>query len=228
MKGRKLSTALLGALVGVILASSQGVFATHTPADKVVASGRKVVVFAPNTRVELLRATLKTSKPSDLILQISMECSIVTDVQTGPDPVAGATDTDIAEGTVRAWVEIDGVIVPIMSMSQPPQNPQSPANIGDDTDKVTFCNRVHQQDAADGENAQDGLDKLRTYIRTKASNSFNWLRLNMGSSPSPHQIVVWGELTTNTFGATARAEALVGNRSMIVEPAKLANDATIN
>lgn len=224
MKGRKLSTALLGALVGVILASSQAVFATHTPADKVVASGRKAVVAAPGTAVELLRATLKTSKPTDLILQVSMECSIITDVQTGGTGVAGAVDSSTAEGTVRAWVEIDGQIVPIMSASNPPQPPPPP---GDDTDKVTFCNRVHQQDAEDTENAADGLDKYRTYLETKEANSFNWLRLNLGSSPSPHVIVVRADLTTDTVGTAAGAEAIVGNRSMIVEPAKLANDATI-
>lgn len=197
--------------------------ATHTPADKVVAAGSKVVVAAPNQSVTLLTATLKTSKPTDLILHVAMECSIITDVQTGPTTIGGSVDSSAAEGSVRAWVEINGQVVPINSMSNPPQNP--PAAGDKTTDGVTFCSRVHQQDAADGEDPEDGLDKYRTYLRTKNANAFNWLRLNMGSGM--HTITVKADLTVDTVGEAARAEAYVGNRSLIVEPAKLANDATI-
>lgn len=217
----------------IVLAFNTVGQATHSPANKVVAAGSKVVVMQANDPAEpdpdplvteLLSATLRTSKPTDLILAVSMECSIITDVQTGPSGTAGATDTATAEGKVRAWVTIDGKLVPINSMSEPPQNPDDQV-AGEDNDKVTFCNRVHTQDAEDGENDEDGLDKLRTYLETKNANAFNWLRLNMGSGI--HTIKVIGELTTNTSGHALGAEALVGNRSLIAEPAKLANDARI-
>jgi hypothetical protein len=198
--------------------------ATHTPADKVVAAGDKVEEAGPGDTVLLLSAKLKTSKPTDLIMSLSMECSIITDVQTGPSAVAGATDTATAEGKVRAWIEIDDDIVPINSISGSSQNPED-QEPGDDSDKVTFCNRVHTQEAADGEDEQDGLDKLRTYIETKSANAFNWLRLNMGNGE--HTIKVFGEFTTNVSGSALGAEAFVGNRSLIVQPEKLANDATI-
>jgi hypothetical protein len=217
MKGRKLSTALLGALVGVILASSQGVFATHAPADKVVAAGSTLQVMAPGANVPILSATLRTSKPTDLILNVNMECSIFTRLVTG----GGATDSAQATGDIRAWVEIDGQTVPINSMSSPPQNPPAAGNPL--VDGVTFCNRTYQRTVQDLEG--DGATDLEDdFIDTKNSNSFSWLRLNMGAGI--HTIVVRATLTTSaTPDATARA--VIGNRSLIVEPEKLANDATI-
>lgn len=216
MKGRKLSTALLGALVGVILASSQGVFATHAPANKVVAAGSTLQVLGPQAEATILTATLRTSKPTDLILSVSMECSIFTRLTTND-----TNPTSSAEGQVRAWVEIDGTIVPINSISTPPQNP--PAAGGED-DKVTFCNRKYQRSVTDDEDPLDGQDIEEDFIDTKNANSFNWLRLNMGSGI--HTIVVKATLTETIMG-DATAEAVIGNRSLIAEPEKLANDATI-
>jgi hypothetical protein len=122
---------------------------------------------------------------------------------------------------VRAWVEIDGKIVPINSVSNPPQPPPA---AGDDTDKVTFCNRTYSRTVTDAEDPLDGQDIEDDFIDTKNANSFNWLRLNMGSGT--HTIVVKATLTEATNG-DATAEAVIGNRSLIVEPEKLANDATI-
>jgi hypothetical protein len=224
MKGRKLSTALLGALVGVILAGSQVVFATHTPADKVVATGDKMVVMGPSIPVTILTATLKTSKPTDLILNVNMECSIFTSLVTGGTGVMGS-DTATATGEILAWVEIDDVIVPINSMSSPPQNPPLP---GDPSDGVTFCNRTYSRTVTDTENNMppDGQDMESDFIDTKSSNSFTWLRLNLGNLPAPHKIEVVATLTESAT-PDATAQAMIGNRSLIVEPAKLANDATI-
>jgi hypothetical protein len=221
MKGRKLSTALLGALVGVILASSQGVFATHAPANKVVAAGDTLAVLGPGANVPILSATLRTSKPTDLILNVNMECSIFTRLVTGPSG-AGGSDTATASGDIRAWIEIDGAVVPINSISNPPQNPPPPGDIA--TDSVTFCNRTYSRTVTDAENPLNGQDIEDDYIDTKNANSFTWLRLNMGSGI--HTIVVKATLTESTTG-DATAEAVIGNRSLIAEPEKLANDATI-
>lgn len=222
VKQRKLSIALLGALVGVILAGSQGVFATHQPADKLFAAASKTVRFSPNTNIQLLSATVKNSKPTDVILQVSMECSIITDNVIAGSTVPGAQESAATEGTVRVWVEVDGKIVPVISSSAPPQPAPPP---GDDTDKVTFCNRVFNRTVADAEDPQDGYDRSRDYIETKTSNSFNWIRLNMQSGI--HTIVVKADLSHfSTTGSTA--SAFVGNRSLVGIPGKFANDATVN
>ncbi len=230
---------LMGLLVGSI---AQNVGATHMPADKVVAAGSTVQQVRPApTGTLLLEARLKTSKPTDLILMVTAECSIITDVTTGPSTTGGATSSQEAEGRIRIWVVIDGKIVPINSVSSPPQDPADQPS-GTDRDKVTFCNHVHRQEVADGESPTDGIDRLRTYHRTKDANGFNWLRLNMGAGP--HTIQVFGELCLRNVGgaqcdptetstgpsggvAGALADGYVGNRSLIVLPEKLANDATI-
>jgi hypothetical protein len=207
--------------VGVILASSQGVFATHAPANKVVAAGDTLAVFGPGAAVPILSATLRTSKPTDLILNVNMECSIFTRLITGPSG-NGGTDTASATGDIRAWVEIDNQVVPINRISNPPQNPPPPGNIA--TDSVTFCNRTYSRTVTDAENPLDGQDIEDDYIDTKNANSFTWLRLNMGSGI--HTIVVKATLTETVTG-DATAEAVIGNRPLIAEPEKLANDATI-
>lgn len=215
--------ALLGTVaiaVPVIAAPSGG----GTPANKAVAAGGKTEVFAPNENVTILSATLKTSKPTDLILAVSLECSILTDVviNGGPDVT---TETASAEGTVLVWVELDGKIVPIQAVSAPPQNGATP-EVGNDTDKVTFCDRLHERTVTDREQDTDGIDGSRDYQRTKSANAFNWLRLNAGSGD--HVVTVKATLVTDAFGEGSNAQAIIGNRTLIVEPTRLANAAVIS
>lgn len=151
---------------------------------------------------------------------MSLECSIFTRLITGPSS-DGGTDTATASGHIRAWVEIDGKIVPVNSTASPLE--PVPA-AGDDTDKVTFCNRTYSRTVTDAEDPLDGQDIEDDFIATKDANAFNWLRLNMGAGK--HTIVVKASLVQATSG-DATAEAAIGNRSLIVQPAKLANDASI-
>jgi hypothetical protein len=204
------------ALAALIVGGTQGVFATHAPANKVVAAGDKMVVTGPQTATPILSATLRTSKPEDLILQVALECSITTALVTSNDDPSSS-----ASGDIRVWVEIDGVRVPINSISNPPQPPPA---AGDPSDEVTFCNRTYSRTVMDQESPPNGQDREQDFIETKTSNAFNWLRLNMQSGI--HTIVVKATLTTSVTG-DATAEALIGNRSLIVEPTKLANDASI-
>lgn len=199
--------------VGVLLFG--GVFgarATHMPADKVVAAGSTLEVVGPNAEVTILSATMRTSSPTDLILSVTMECSIFTRLLTGPSGDGGASSATAA-GTVRAWVEVDGQIVPVIS-----------AGAGSEADKVTFCNRVYSRTVTDAEDPLDGQDIEEDFIDTKSANAFNWLRLNVGSGT--HTITVKATLLQKTAG-DATAEAAIGNRTLVVEPAKLANDADV-
>ena len=196
--------------------------ANHTPADKPFAAASKSTKTGPTEKLELLRTTVRNSKTTDIVLQLSMECSIITDNVILGSTVAGAEESATTAGKVRAWIEIDDVIVPIVSTSSQSQSP--PAE-GDDTDKVTFCNRVFERTVRDAEDPEDGYDYSRDYIATKSSNSFNWVRLNMGSGT--HTIVVYGEFEENaTAGSTA--DAYIGNRSLVGIPGKFANDAVIS
>jgi hypothetical protein len=219
--------ALLAAVLVLAPGMAAPAFAANTaptPANKAAASGRKAVVIAPQTNVELLSVVMKTSKPTDLILQVSLECTIFTRLVTGGSAMPGPTDTSSAHGFVRVWVTLDNEIVRIQDASMPPQNPSVPQ--GDDSDKVTFCDREYSRTVSDEENPMDGLDKTDDYIRTKSTHAFNWLRLNTGSGV--HTIRVMADLDATAAGQPdTTAEAIVGNRTLIIEPTKTAVNAVI-
>jgi hypothetical protein len=200
------------ALCAALLVVVTGAFAgAGSPADKVVAGGDKTVVMAPQTGATLLTATMSTSKPTDLILSVTSECSILTTV----DNVGSSTAT--AFGQVRIWVEVDGQIVPVQSISNPPQ--ATPAG-GDDTDKAVFCERTHTVTFM----PTTQTDTISQYQATKSANAFNWLRQNVGAGS--HTITVKADLASSATNGTA--EAIVGNRTLVVEPTKMANDAIIS
>ena len=219
---------VLGALVGAVGITIPVAVAAEggggTPANKAVAAGSKTEVIAPGSNAPIMSATFKTSKPSDLLIGVSLECSILTNVVINGSPTAGATETSLAQGAVRVWAELDGKIVPIQDVSTPPQDPESSGN-GDDSVKVTFCDRVHERTVTDREDAEDGVDGSEDYQATKSANAFNWVRLNAGSGP--HTLVIKADLTASGTGAST-AEAVIGNRTLIIEPTKMANNADIS
>jgi hypothetical protein len=213
-----LRNALLGVLsLGLLLNFViNPALATHTPANKATAAGSKIVKAAPGTNVTLLTATLRTSSTKDLLLNVSLECSILTQLITNNE-----NNEASARGAVRVWIEIDGNIVPINDVSAPGD---STPGVGEDSDKVTFCDREYKRTVTDAEDPEDGIDEIRDYIKTKAAHSFQWVSLNLGNGI--HNVVVKADLTVaQTDSATA--EAYVGNRTLVIEPTAMANDVTV-
>ena len=220
------ATAAVGAMLlfaaGFVVNQATGASA-GVPADKPFAAASKTMKFAATPavpRTELMRAVVHNSKTSDIVLMLSMECSIILNNVIAGSTVAGTSQSATTDGAIRAWIEIDGQTVPIISSSTPPQNPPPPGNA---SDKVTFCSTVFNRTHSDAE-GQDGLDRSEDYLATKTSNSFNWVRLNMGAGD--HTIVVYGDLTANSSSGST-ASAYVGNRSLVGLPGKFANDAVI-
>lgn len=227
MLGVRPRVAAAGALALALSAGylAQGTYAAGgTPANKAVAAGSKRVVTGPGVKVKLMSATFKTSKPTDLLIQISAECSILTDVVIPGSDEPGATQTAEASASVRVWAELDGKIVPLNDISSPPQDPADSAK-GTDSDKATFCDRLHRRTVSDREDPQDGVDGSRDYMLTKSANAFNWVRMNAGSGL--HELVVYADLAVGTLTAGSNAQAHIGNRTLIVEPTKMANAAVI-
>ena len=70
----------------------------------------------------------------------------------------------------------------------------------------------------------DGDDTIQLYLKTRAAHAFDWVRLNLGSGI--HVIEVKAQLTAQATGM-GTAKALVGKRTLVAQPAKLANDASI-
>jgi hypothetical protein len=200
------------ALAGALLVVATGAFAgsSATPANKVVASGSSTVVMAPKTGATLLTATMSTSKPTDLSLLVTAECSILTTLENV------GTSTASARGQVRIWTEVDNQIVPIQSTSEPPQN-TPPA--GGDKDKSVFCERMHKVEFIEPTNTST----IKQYEETRNADAFNWVRLNVGAGT--HKIAVKADLNSEAVNGTA--EAVVGNRTLIVDPTHMANNAII-
>ena len=184
--------------------------ATHQPADKMAVSGSSLEVItvpllagASTTTAELLKGTIKTSSPTDLVLSVNLECALWTDITT-----VGNDDSE-SVARVKVWVEIDGKPVPVSS---------------DDTaekGKVVFCDRAYRRTTTDFDDEDARID---SYLRTRSAHSFDWISMNLGSGV--HTISVKGELITSVTG-TGMAQAAIGKRTLIVEPTKLANDVTI-
>lgn len=207
---------LLGVLsVAVVLAITslplQPARATHQPADKVAVAANNVDVIGPvqlvagssSSTVTLLSGSLKTSSPTDLVIKVTLECALQTDVKT----VGNADSTAIA--AVEVWVEIDGFPVPVSNFPAP------------DNGRVVFCNRTFQLKTS----LFDDLDAtIELFLKTRSANAFNWVDLNLGAAV--HTIEVKAQLTAQVTGS-GRAQAIVGKRTLVVEPEKLANDAQI-
>lgn len=231
----RVTNLLLGALVVSILSTTLMASVTHQPANKVVAAGQKVLTVDGDTPsatgTEIMKSTFKTSGPTDLMVHVTLECAILTELnnQGGTNP--GRTSFTEAEGRIRVWLEFDGKIVAIDQLSTNPQ-PSDPADVGDDFDKVTFCLNKRKQGLSDAEDPQDGHDTLYTYLRTKQANAFNWIIMNTGgwSNSNIHTLVVKADLQTVTGatpGSTATATGFVGNRMLIAEPTKMSNHASV-
>jgi hypothetical protein len=234
-----MSTGILVVLLaGVLVSQALQAGATHQPADKAAARGSKIAVVQPGTEVPILAATMKTSKPQDLIFSVTLECSIITQTYI-PGGDEATTQSSNASGTVRIWVEIDDIVVPINSAVEPPNDPSEPGN---DTDKVTFCHREQEHEVTDQEENEnaignqngDGLDEQRLYINSKTANAFNWIYMNAGSDV--HDIVVYADLVTSDPACPAAgqpateaecSQAMIGNRTLTVFPERLANDAVV-
>lgn len=211
------------ALAGVFVASALLVTyaapeagADHEPANKVAAAGSTVEVAAPGQTVPVLQERVKVSSPFDLILSLSAECDILTELTVGGGGLT--TDSASAFGQVRMFITIDGRRVPITTSDSSPPAPGTQ----DDDGKVVFCNRAHEKSIQDDED--DGTDEHRDMTRTRQANSFNWLALDVGfnyDDPANGQnivdIVVFAEFT-ETQANRGRAEALIGNRTLIAEP----------
>ena len=239
LKSRKSRVVAVACAIAALLAVvvGQTAVATHTPADKVVAAGDSLTAVTEGNNQTILTATIKSSKPSDLMMHVSAECSVYTSHTRD-----GKTSTNTAEGFSRVWIEVDGKIVPIMTTSQPPQDPAAQPT-GTDKDKVTFCRRSESYNKTDNNPTcvgeapvpapvppvpVNGCEQESWFQETKSANAFNWVRLNVGSGE--HTIRVKADVQDTgsaSAGDSSTATAVLGNRTLIVEPTKMSNDTLI-
>lgn len=185
--------------------------ANHQPADKMAVDGSTLAVMTTNVTegeesktVTLLSAEMRTSSTTDVIFQVTLECALWTDVTTV------GNDESEAIATVEVWVEVDGEPVAISE---------------DDTDgKAVFCNRAYKVVTTQFENENATIER---YLSTRSANAFNWFAYDLGGDV--HTIEVKGKLTAQADSGlgTATAKAAIGARTLVAEPVKLAQHATV-
>ena len=114
---------------------------------------------------------------------------------------------------MTVWVELDGAAVPVTGDS-------NADGVFDDPDdgKVVFCNRAFKISAP-----VVGPGVVNLFQKTRSTHAFNWGALNVGNGI--HTLVVKAQLDASVTGVGTFAQAAVGKRTLVVEPAKLANDA---
>jgi hypothetical protein len=222
MKVGRLSTALLGALVAAILANTQGVFATHKPADKVAASANidDIAFVTATTDRPLLTETFRTATPTDLILQVSAECSIVTDV------VTTGNDSTAAGGRLKFYMTIQTGTGPqqIIGVTETATGTTTPGTPGDDG-RVVFCNQTYQRDVTNLGDTNNDDARIRTFLETRHANAFNWVHLNAGNGI--HTVRLFADYDETETGADAIARGVVGRRTLVIEPVKAKNDEQV-
>jgi hypothetical protein len=232
-----LTSAVTAALMAAVMAPRIAP-ADHVPADKIVASGSGLEAFAVGSPTEgtgtntdsrvIMSGIFRSSSPSDLVINVNLECALWTQTSTASDEAKEGVDSSETSAQVKVWVAIDDTVVPVAG------------DDANDTGKVVFCGRAHRMDVDffddDGEGDTDDQLTIKEFLRTRDSNSFQWLALNVGNGV--HEIKVWGELQAavdrfdapfgdHSDGVTTPARAAIGKRTMIVDPGKLANDAEI-
>jgi hypothetical protein len=185
--------------------------AAHTPADKVVASASidDIAFVAPGEAVLLLEESFRTATTSDLLLQISSECSIVTEVTTRGNQLSSA------QGQLRynLTISTDGGPERPIGVAETSTHPTEPGT-GDDGN-VVFCDRQYERETS---LFDDPDATIRTFMETRAANAFNWVHLNAGRGI--HTVKLYATYTENNVN-DGDATGVVGRRTMIIEPVKM-------
>jgi hypothetical protein len=173
----------------------------------------------------LLEGSLKTSTSTDLYVLAQVETALWTDVK-----VKGKDESSQAKAGVTCWVEVDGVPVPVSN-----DYPNDWVSTRREASEVTFNQRdvrVETSFLGDIEDLTDEDEYLALYQRTRSSHGFNWVALNLGSgdyddSTNVHDVALRGRIDVYSDDTKAKAKAVVGPRTLVGVPAKLANDATL-
>ena len=231
-------TALAAVVAGAfaVIVTGPGAVATHEPADKAAATASSIDEL--NDSKVLLEEKMRVSSTSDLILQTTAECSILTALRNPGSEEAGDTDTQGSFGQVELWITIDGRRVPVSNSAPADSDPETEE--GTDNGEVVFCNRAYAREITDKEDPLDGYDEEDDFIRTRTANGFNWMAFNVGKEydADANNVVtvqLHGRFTRENTNGDAScgdaqpdnalvpynmtcSDAFVGSRSLIIEP----------
>lgn len=229
-------TALKGGVAGLGLLAlggfGAGSAAASNGADKIYVGGSTREEFRLDTKVSgntsraftLASGTMKTSTPTDLYLMAQVETALWTNVKA-----TNKDETSQAKAGLTCWVEVDGKPVPVAG-----DYPNEWASNRREASEVVFNNRdfkVQTTFLNDVADITDDDEYLALWLKTRSSHGFNWAALNLGtdynSETNVHSVELKGRLEVYADDKNAQAKAVIGPRTLIGVPAKLANDATL-
>ena len=148
--------------------------------------------------IDILTAKIKTGTPKDLVIDVSAECSLVTNAK-----LSGTLGSE-AIATIEVRVMVDGV--------------QADPGI------VTFNNRVLKVEG-DLTHHYGGLPLdiddhwFEIFLATKCANSFNFMAEDVGSGV--HTVVVQAMTHKEEKGLKGTANAYIGFASAVVDEVML-------
>ena len=221
MKNPVWLTALVATVAAVLVAtpfaaSTQGTSSStnnsSNAANRTVVAGTELEILSPafagtagSQEATLLSAEMHTSNTIDLVLSVTLECALWTQVHT--------IGNGMSESTARVivWVELDGEPVPVSSDDTT------------DTGEVVFCDRTHRQVVSD---LDDEDAQFQQFLATRSANAFNWVAVDPGNTPNPHTIEVKARLEGDAQDL-AFAQAGVGHRTLVIDPVQLGPGSSI-
>ena len=172
------------AILTVALIATNFSMVSADPANKTTFGSSQVGVLAANTDWYTITATtIKTSSPSDLIVQHNQECTIHTGLNLDQDieKATSAVREDIRLKVTRA----DGTTEYVSAV---------PGT--DDDGIITMCGRAYDLDG-EPDNAEvcEGDEVyFDSFIRTKAAHGWDWIVLDLGSGT--HLVEVQAKLVS--------------------------------
>lgn len=230
-------TALKGGAAGLGLLALGGLGSSSAVAsngaDKIYVAGSTREEYRLDTKTDgnasqeftLMEGSIKTSTPTDLYLMAQTETALWTNIKS-----TGKDETSQANAGLTCWVEIDGVPVPVSY-----DYPNDWVANRQEASEVVFNYRdfkVETSFLGDIQEITEDDEYLALWLKTRSTHGFNWAALDLGSgdydsSTNVHDVALKGRLEVYADDNNAQAKAVVGPRTFIGVPAKLANDATV-
>lgn len=170
----------------------------------------------------IMSSTIKSSNQKDLIMDVSLECGLLT--RTKVSSRTGISDTSSAQASVMVRVLVDGKV----------------AKPGE----VVFCKRTQELSATfsgilqeckdinlDGTLSQDECsflpEELSLVLGTMNANSFNFILDNISSGLHKIEVQAKIESGTSVQLGSADAKASIGKGSIVVEEMRLIRNQLI-
>jgi hypothetical protein len=204
-RSQSLTQSALAAVLALLLATALSQAwadheAHHEPADKVAVAGSSLVVIEPAAGdVTILQETIRTAAPTDLLLQVTLECNVALQ-----ENKLLPAEISVASAQVEVFVTVDNLPVPVAA-----DGPRS---------RVVFCNRTLRTIISDADESSLRLTD------TFSTHAFNWARLDVGEGV--HSVEVRARVTE---GATPGdfARAAIQGRTLVIESVKMARGEAV-